>query len=41
MFKIYEKLKKMAPEEKNLHSVLGNDILQRVENVADIVLSSR
>lgn len=30
MFKIYEKLKKIAPEEKNLHSVLGNEILQRV-----------
>lgn len=30
MFKIYEKLKKIAPEEKTLHSVLGNEILQRV-----------
>lgn len=41
MFKIYEKLKKIAPEEKNLHSILGDDILQRVTNVADIILSSR
>lgn len=41
MFKIYEKLKKAAPEEKNLRSVLGNEILQRVDNIADIILSSR
>ena len=30
MFKIYEKLKKMASEEKNLHSVLGAEILKMV-----------
>lgn len=41
MFKIYEKLKKMAPEEKILHEALGSDILQRVETVTDIILSSK
>lgn len=41
MFKIYEKLKKIAPEEKTIHSVLGVDILKKVENVADIILKSK
>ena len=38
MFKIYEKLKKMNLDEKNLQSILGNEILKRVEFVADLIL---
>ena len=40
MFKLYEKLKKMAAEEKILHSILGSNILKRVELVADVILRS-
>ena len=38
MFKIYEKLKKMTTDQKTLQSVLGNEILKRVEFVADLIL---
>ena len=38
MFKIYEKLKKMNFDQKTLQSVLGNEILKRVEFVADLIL---
>ena len=38
LFKIYEKLKKMNLDEKNLQSILGNEILKRVEFVADLIL---
>ena len=40
MFKIYEKVKKMSPEETTIHSVLGNQILGKVQIVADIILKS-
>lgn len=38
MFKIYEKLKKNAADEKTLHTALGSDILKRVDFVADLIL---
>lgn len=38
MFKIYEKLKRMASDQKTLQSVLGGEILKRVEFVADLIL---
>jgi len=40
MFKIYEKVKKISSEENTLHSVLGNEILNKVQTVADIILKN-
>ena len=31
----------MAPEEKSIHSVLGGEILKRVESVSDIILRGK
>ena len=39
-FKIYEKLRSCASEEKSLLSALGADILRRVEGVACVLTSS-
>jgi hypothetical protein len=38
-FKIYEKVKHTASEEKLLLTVLGADILRRVESIAEIILN--
>ena len=41
MFKIYEKIKKFAAEEKVLLSTLGAEILKRVDNIAIVLLDGQ